>query len=252
MGFKRLVEIMEALRKRCPWDKKQTRQSLKPYLVEETYELIEAIDSNDPETIKEELGDLLLQIMFHSQIGKELGQFDIFDVIETISGKMVSRHPHVFGTEKLDTVDEVLDQWEDRKKEEGKLRDSVLEGLPGSMPSLLRAHRLQCRAARTGFDWRKVEDVLNKLDEEIHEFRTALKRGERKDIEEELGDVFFSLVNVSRFVGVNPEDALRGTISKFISRFRHIEMKAAERGMSLRDMTLEEMDVLWDEAKDGE
>jgi tetrapyrrole methylase family protein/MazG family protein len=235
MSFDRLAEIMDQLREKCPWDKKQTRQSLKPFLIEETYEILEAIDEDDPDKIKEELGDLLLQIMFHARIAREQGEFDINDVIEGISEKMLKRHPHVFGEEEFSTAEEVVEQWEERKKEEGKLRDSVLEGVPKSMPSLLRAHRLQSRAANVGFDWEKAEDVIKKVEEEIGEFQEALTKREKDDI--------------ARFVGINPEDALRKTISKFISRFRHLEIRAAEEGLDLRQMSLEEMDKLWEEAK---
>ncbi|WP_333655196.1 nucleoside triphosphate pyrophosphohydrolase [Dissulfurispira sp.] len=250
-NFQKLLDIMSALRSEngCPWDKEQTRESLKPFLIEETYEVLEALDEDDPEKIKEELGDLLFQIVFHCQMARERGEFDIDDVIKKISDKMIARHPHVFGEEKFETSEEVLRQWEERKREEGKLRESILEGIPKELPSLLRAQRLQARAAKVGFDWNRVEDVMEKLDEELKEFGAALKSKSQKEIEDELGDVFFVLVNVSRFVGVNPEDALRKTISKFISRFRYIEMKAADAGKSLSDMTLEEMDALWDEAK---
>lgn len=249
--FEKLVAIMTALRgeKGCPWDKEQTKESLKPFLVEETYEVLEAIDEGNPEKIKEELGDLLFQIIFHCQIAKERNEFDMNDVIHTISEKMIGRHPHVFGGATYETSEEVLKQWEDRKKEEGKSRESILEGIPKELPSLLRAHRIQARASRVGFDWKQVGDVLQKLDEELREFRAALRRKDQREIEDELGDVFFVLVNISRFVGVNPEDALRKTISKFISRFRYIEMKAAESGKSLSAMSLEEMDALWEEAK---
>jgi tetrapyrrole methylase family protein/MazG family protein len=252
MGLDELIKIMDALREGCPWDRKQTRQSLKPFLVEETYELLEAIEEDNPEKIKEELGDLLFQIVFHSRIAKERGEFDMSDVITNISKKMISRHPHVFGEEKYNTPEEVISHWEEQKKREGKLRKSLLEGVPKTMPSLLRAHRLQDRAAKVGFDWEKTEDVLEKLDEELKEFKKALKRKNQDEIEDELGDIFFVLVNVSRFVGVNPEDALRKTISKFISRFRHIEMVAAEKGVKLSEMTLKEMDSLWEEAKKQE
>lgn len=249
--FQKLLDIMSALRSErgCPWDKEQTRESLKPFLIEETYEVLEALDEGDPEKIKEELGDLLFQIIFHCQIAQENGEFGIDDVIKKISDKMIARHPHVFGDEKFETSQEVLKQWEERKKEEGKLRESILEGIPKELPSLLRAQRLQARAAKVGFDWERVEDVMEKLDEELKEFKTALSNKNQKDIEDELGDIFFVLVNISRFVGVNPEDALRKTISKFISRFRYIEMKAADAGRNLSDMTLEEMEVLWNEAK---
>jgi tetrapyrrole methylase family protein/MazG family protein len=253
MGFNELQDIMRRLRKGCPWDRKQTRESLKPFLVEECYEVIEAIEEGAPQKIKEELGDLLFQIIFHAEIGRERGEFDIDSVIEGISEKMVSRHPHVFEEGKgLDTAEEVVEQWDKKKKEEGKLRESLLEGVPSAMPSLLRAHRLQARAAKVGFDWERVGDVMDKLDEELREFRAALKGKEQSAIEDELGDIFFALVNVSRFVGVNPEDALRRTISKFISRFRHIEIRAAEEGRELSEMTLQEMDALWDDAKKKE
>jgi tetrapyrrole methylase family protein / MazG family protein len=253
-NFQKLIDIMTKLRSEsgCAWDKVQTHETLKPYLIEEAYEVIEAIDEKDPAKMKEELGDLLIQVVFHAQVAKDTGEFDINDVIEGICSKMISRHPHVFGDAKFDTPEEVVKQWHERKKEEGKLRDSALEGVPRELPSLLRAHRLQSRAAKVGFDWEKVEDIFDKLDEELKELREALKKNNIKEIEDELGDLFFVLVNISRSVGVNSEEALRKTISKFISRFRHIEMKAAEAGLRLEDMSLAEMDALWDEAKRGE
>lgn len=246
-----LVKIMAALRGEngCPWDKEQTRESLKPFIVEEAYEVLEAIDEKKPEAVREELGDLLFQIVFQCQIAKELGEFDMPDVIKKIGEKMIARHPHVFGDAEYKTSDEVLVHWEAQKKREGKQRESVLDGVPKTLPSLLRAHRIQDRASRVGFDWDKVEDVLLKLEEELEEFRLALKAKRQEEIEDELGDIFFVLVNISRFVGINPEDALRKTISKFISRFRYIEMAASEQGKNLSDMTLAEMDALWDEAK---
>lgn len=249
--FQKLVEIMAMLRSKdgCPWDREQTRESLKPFLTEETYEVLEAIDEGEPDKIKEELGDLLLQVVFHCQIAKENGEFDINDVIKNICEKMIARHPHVFGSARFETSEEVLKQWDERKKEEGKTKESILEGIPKELPSLLRAQKLQTRAAKVGFDWQRVEDVMEKLEEELHEFRNAIKNKKQKEIEDELGDIFFVLVNVSRFVSVNPEDALRKTISKFISRFRYIEMKALDAGKNLSDMGIEEMDVLWNEAK---
>ena len=251
MDLSELIAIMSALRGEngCPWDKEQTRESLKPFIVEEAYEVLEAIDERKPEAIREELGDLLFQIVFQCQIAKEREEFDMSDVIDKIGKKMVARHPHVFGDADYKTSAEVLVHWEEQKKREGKQRESVLDGIPKELPSLLRAHRLQDRASRVGFDWERVEDVLPKLDEELNEFRDALKRQRTDEIEDELGDIFFVLVNISRFVGINPEDALRKTISKFISRFRYIEMAAADRGKTLSDMTLSEMDALWDEAK---
>jgi tetrapyrrole methylase family protein/MazG family protein len=254
MEFQELLEIMEKLRgeKGCPWDKEQTRESLKPFIVEEAYELIETIEEQSPEKIKEELGDLLFQIVFQCQIAKEKNEFEMSDVIEQIGQKMITRHPHVFGNAEYRTTDEVIMQWEEQKKREGKLRESILDGVPQTMPSLLRAHRLQDRVAKVGFDWERVEDVFKKLDEELKEFKNAFEIKKQDDIEDELGDIFFMLVNLSRFIGVNPEDALRKTISKFISRFRYIEMKAADQGRRLSDMKLYEMDRLWDEAKEKE
>jgi tetrapyrrole methylase family protein/MazG family protein len=251
MDLSELLNIMSALRgeKGCPWDREQTRESLKPFIVEEAYEVLEAIDERNPEGIKEELGDLLFQIVFQCRIAEERGEFGIAEVIERIGKKMIARHPHVFGDADYKTSEEVLIHWEAQKRREGKQRESILDGVPKTLPSLLRAHRLQDRASRVGFDWEKVEDVLLKLEEELNEFRTALKGKKQGEIEDELGDIFFVLVNISRFVGINPEDALRKTISKFISRFRYIEMAAADKGRSLSDMSLAEMDELWDEAK---
>ena len=252
-AFRQLVGLMAALRgpEGCPWDKKQTPDSLKPFLVEECYEVIDALDEGKPDKIKEELGDLLFQIIFHARIAEERGHFSIDDVITAIHEKMTRRHPHVFGDEKLATDKEVLANWEEiKKKEKGHAdRKSVLEGVPKELPSLLRAHRLQERAARVGFDWNHLNEALPKLDEEIAEFKESLKEEDAGKIEEELGDVFFMLVNVSRFLGVNPDEALRKTISKFIHRFRYIEEHAANAGRSLNDMTLDEMEALWQEAK---
>lgn len=249
--FSKLIEIMNRLRAEdgCPWDREQTRETLKPYLIEETYEVIEAIEEGNPEAIKEELGDLLFQIIFHCRIASERNEFGISDVIAKIIEKMVGRHPHVFGGAEYKTSAEVLKQWEERKKEEGKNRDSILEGIPKEMPSLLKAHRIQSRASKAGFDWNHIDGALEKMEEELHEFRNALKTKNKHEIEDEMGDVFFCLVNLSRFTGVNPEDALRKTIAKFIKRFKHIEKKAAELGKTVSDMTIEEMDAFWDEAK---
>jgi tetrapyrrole methylase family protein / MazG family protein len=252
--FQRLVELMATLRgpEGCPWDRKQTSESLKPFLVEECYEVVDALEDGSPEKIREELGDLLFQIVFHARIAEEQGQFTMDDVITGIHEKMVRRHPHVFGDERLSTDKEVLANWEEiKKKEKGNQdRKSVLEGVPKELPSLLRAHRLQERAARVGFDWAHLNEVLPKLDEEITEFKESLKAEDAGKIEEELGDLFFTLVNVSRFLGVNPDEALRKTISKFIHRFRAIEEHAANSGRSLNDMTLDEMEALWQKAKD--
>jgi tetrapyrrole methylase family protein/MazG family protein len=252
-NFPDLVALMAKLRgpDGCPWDLKQTPESLKPFLVEECYEVIDALDEGSPEKIKEELGDLLFQIVFHSRIAEEQGQFTIGDVIAGIYEKMVRRHPHVFGNTRVSSDKEVLANWEEIKKKEKNYteRKSILEGVPRHLPSLLRAHSLQERAARVGFDWSRIEEALPKLDEEIAEFKESLGKEDSVGIEEELGDIFFMLVNISRFLGVNPEDALRKTISKFIHRFRYIEEHAASDGKSLNEMTLDEMETLWQESK---
>ena len=252
-NLKKLVDLMATLRGPggCPWDRKQTAESLKPFLIEECYEVVDALDENNPDKVKEELGDLLFQIIFHARIAEERGEFTIRDVITTNVEKMIRRHPHVFGEEKLTTDKEVLANWEEiKKKEKGyEDRQSILEGVPRSMPSLIRAHRLQERAARVGFDWKHLNETLPKLDEEIEEFKESLKTENAAKIEEELGDIFFMLVNISRFLDVDPEEALRKTIGKFIHRFRYIEESAVNAGKSLNDMTLDEMENLWQEAK---
>jgi tetrapyrrole methylase family protein/MazG family protein len=251
--FIRLMELMARLRGPggCPWDHKQTHESLKPFLIEECYEVVDALDEGDPEKVKEELGDLLFQIVFHARIAEENGEFTMQDVIEANIEKMTRRHPHVFGNARLSTDREVLANWEEiKKKEKGREgRKSVLEGVPRNLPSLLRAHRLQERAARVGFDWTRLEEVLPKLDEEIAEFKGSLRTKDATGVEEELGDLFFVLVNISRFLGVNPDEALRKTISKFVSRFRYIEERAEAAGRTLNDMTIEEMEALWQESK---
>jgi len=249
-----LVELMAKLRgsEGCPWDRKQTTESLKPFLIEECYEVVEALDEGTPSKVKEELGDLLFQIVFHARLAEEQGDFTMQDVIASNIEKMIRRHPHVFGNARLSTDKEVLANWEDiKKKEKGyEERKSILEGVPRHLPSLLRAHSLQERAARVGFDWSRIDEALPKLDEEIAEFKESLKHEDAAGIEEELGDIFFMLVNISRFLGVNPEEALRKTISKFIRRFRYIEEHAANEGRSLNDMTLEDMERLWQNSKE--
>jgi len=252
-SFKDLIGLMARLRgpDGCPWDKKQTPESLKPFLIEECYEVIDALDEAEPAKIRDELGDLLFQIVFHSRIAEERGEFSIQDVITAIVEKMTRRHPHVFGADTLSTDKEVLAQWEIIKAKEKAHQDrtSILEGVPRNLPSLLRAHRVQEKASRAGFDWNHLNEALPKLDEEIAEFKETLQSEDAGRIEDELGDVFFTLVNISRFVGVNPEDALRKTISKFIDRFRHIEEYAANSGRTLNDMSIEEMERLWQESK---
>lgn len=252
-SFYKLVALMARLRSPdgCPWDLKQTPETLKPYLIEECYEVIDALDEHDPNKVKEELGDLLFQILFHARIAEEKNRFSIQDVIEGIHSKMVRRHPHVFGDVPVRDDKDVIANWEEiKKKEKGtEERQSLMEGVPRHLPSLLRAHSLQERAARVGFDWKNLDEALPKLDEEMAEFKESLKTKDAAAIEEELGDIFFMLVNISRFLEVNPEDALRKTISKFIHRFRYIEEKAADAGKSLNDMTLDEMEAFWQESK---
>lgn len=251
--FNNLLKIMSKLRgkKGCPWDKEQTTESLKPFLIEEAYEVIEAIDEKSPEKMKEELGDLLLQVVFHAQLAKERKEFDMEDILETLEEKLIRRHPHVFGDASYEDAKEVLVQWEKIKKEEkaNSKRESMLDSVPKELPALLRAHRLQDKASRVGFDWKHINDVFAKVEEEIKEFKGAVEEKKPDEIEDELGDIFFALVNVARFLEINPEDALRKTISKFISRFRYIEEKAKEAKRELSDMTLEEMDKFWEEAK---
>jgi tetrapyrrole methylase family protein/MazG family protein len=251
MNFEELVDIVAKLRAPggCPWDREQTRESLKPFLVEEFYEVIDALEEGNFSGMKEELGDLLFQIVLQSQLSKEEGKFDINDVITGISEKMVRRHPHVFDSKYLETSDDVSEWWEEHKKREGKNHKSVMDGVPRALPALQRARELQLKATKVGFDWKRIEDVFDKLDEEIREFKGALKKKKYTDAEEEIGDIFFVLVRIANFVNINPEDALRKTIKKFVSRFRYIEKEACSQSKKLSDMTLEEMELLWNAAK---
>ena len=251
--FKKLTEIVNTLmgKNGCPWDKVQTRESLKPYLIEEAYETLEALDGNDPEEIKEELGDLLYQILFHAKISENKKEFNITDVIESISNKMEHRHPHVFKKETLETPDEVATQWEEIKiKEKGKAgRKSVLDGIPSYLPSLLRSQKLKKKAANHGFDWDKISSVFDKLDEEVAEFKKAILSGKKKDVKEELGDILFVIVNIAKFNKIDAEEALRATNNKFIKRFQHIEAEVAKRGKTLKETPLEELEQYWQNAK---
>ena len=252
MQFEELVNIVAKLRspEGCPWDREQTRETLKPYLVEEFYELIDALEDSDDEGIKEELGDLLFQIVLQSQLSKEEGVFDMHDVIEGISRKMIRRHPHVFGEHRLESAADVVEWWEEHKKNEGKNPESVIDGVPRSLPALVRARQLQMKATRVGFDWEKIEDMFDKLEEELKEFREALSRKKHDEMEGELGDILFVLVRIANFVNINAEDALRKTIRKFIQRFQHIEAGASRMGRKVSEMSLDEMEVLWNEAKE--
>jgi tetrapyrrole methylase family protein/MazG family protein len=251
MNFSEFVKIVAKLRgpDGCPWDREQTRETLKPFLVEEFYELIDALDNNDAEEIKEELGDLLFQIVLQSQLSHEQGTFNIDDVVEGIAQKMVKRHPHVFGDREMKTSDDVREWWGKSKEKEGKNYESAMDGVPKALPALIRAQKLQVNATKIGFDWDNIEDVFNKLDEEIGELKEAIHSKDKSEIEHELGDIFFVLVRISNFVNVHPEDALRKTVRKFIRRFHYMESGAVKQGRVLSDLSLEEMEVLWNEAK---
>lgn len=245
--FNELVEIMRRLRKECPWDMEQTHDSIKGATIEETYELIEAIDHKNYEEMKSELGDLLLHILFHSVIAEENNKFNIDDVIISIKEKLIRRHPHVFGDTKINGTEDIAKNWEEIKLSEG--RDSVLEGVPKNLPSLARAYRLQEKASKVGFDWENKNDVWKKVIEEIEEMHEMERNGNFEKLEEELGDVFFALTNYARFLGINPENALRITNEKFISRFKYVEQKIKNLGKKLSESNLKEMDKYWEESK---
>ena len=249
-----LVYLMSRLRAEdgCPWDRQQTHDTLKAYLVEEAYEVLDAIDRRDDEELKEELGDVMLQIAFHAQLAREKGRFDLDDVIRRIVDKIRQRHPHVFGDLEVHDPAEVLANWEQIKqdtREEHNKKRSILDGVPNPLPALLKARRVQEKVSRIGFDWEDLEDMLNKLDEELSEFRRACSGQNGGDMEEEFGDMLFSLVNVARFLGICPEDALRKTVNKFIARFKFIESELERTGRDLNTASLEEMDVFWEKAK---
>jgi XTP/dITP diphosphohydrolase len=245
--FEKLWDIMKQLRRECPWDKEQTHDSIKAALLEETYEAIEAIDLKDYAELKSELGDLLLHIVFHSAIAEETNTFSIDDVIDSITDKMIRRHPHVFANLKVNGTKDILKNWEEIKLTEG--RDSILEGVPKNLPGLARAYRLQEKASKVGFDWDKKEEVWKKVIEEIEEMHEMERKGNLEELEKEMGDVFFALTNYARFIGIHPENALRLTNEKFIARFTYIEKKLKESGKSVSDSTLTEMDKYWEESK---
>lgn len=246
-AFDRLLTIMDELRSGCPWDKKQTMQSLRHLTIEETYELGDAILENDLEEVKKELGDLLLHIVFYAKIGSETKDFDIADVANEICEKLVNRHPHIYGDVKVDNEEQVKQNWENIKLKEGK--KSVLEGVPNSLPALVKANRIQEKVAGVGFDWEQPEQVFEKVQEELSELQEEIKGGNPDQMESEFGDVLFSMINYARFLNINPENALERTNKKFIKRFQYLETKAKESGKSLVDMTLAEIDIFWEEAK---
>lgn len=251
--FDRLIDIMEKLRAPggCPWDAQQDHKTLSRYIVEEAYELVEAIQNEDISHLKEELGDVLLQVVFHATIARQNQEFTIQDVIDAICEKLVYRHPHVFGDVSAETPIEVIRNWEQLKKKERNKenRQSILDGIPKDFPSLLYARKIQSLASRAGFDWQDTDGVMEKIREEIDELSQAIQFDGNEEIEEELGDLLFSIVNLSRFQDVDPEIALRKTNRKFIKRFHEIEKKAKSQGVSLEDMTLDEMDDIWEQSK---
>lgn len=250
-----LVRVMAALRgeKGCPWDKQQTHRSLRQYLLEECYEVLEAIEENDMHKLCEELGDLLLQIVFHAHLANERGDFSLNDVVAKITEKMIRRHPHVFGDLSVRDSEEVLLNWQRIKQRErgDEEKQSILDGIPRHLPALLRAQKIQARAARVGFDWETIEGAWEKVEEELAELKQAYRGEDAGALEEEIGDLLFAIVNIARFLGVEPELALTRTNDKFVSRFRYIEETAREAGRELQDMTLVEMDGLWEEAKNN-
>lgn len=248
-AFARLLDIMDTLREKCPWDKKQTFDSLRCNTIEEAFELADAVERHSMKDICEELGDVLLHIVFYAKMGSEQDSFDIADVCNAISDKMIFRHPHIYGEVKADTADDVLNNWEKIKQKENNGEKTVLGGVPRSLPSLIKAYRIQDKARHVGFDWEKREDVWRKVDEEYHELAAEMAKGETGDIEGEFGDLLFSVVNAARLWNVNPDNALERTNNKFIKRFNYIEKKAKEMGRELKSMTLAEMDKLWNEAK---
>jgi len=246
-AFERLLIVMDELREQCPWDKKQTMESLRHLTIEEVYELGDAILDKDLDEVKKELGDVLLHIVFYSRIASETNDFDIADVCHSICDKLIERHPHIYGDVKVDNEEDVKRNWEQIKLKEGK--KSVLEGVPRSLPAMVKANRIQDKVAGVGFDWEKPEQVFEKVEEELAELKSEIARGDKNAIESEFGDVLFSMINYARFLKVNPENALERTNKKFIKRFQYLESKAKELKKSLKDMTLSEMDVFWEEAK---
>lgn len=248
-AFERMLDILDELRVKCPWDRKQTNESLRPNTIEEVYELADALMQGDNLAIRKELGDVLLHVAFYSKIGSESGAFDIGDVCNALSDKLVYRHPHVFGEVRAEDAETVSQNWEQLKLKEKGGNKTVLAGVPGALPALIKAERIQEKAAHVGFDWEHPDQVWDKVKEEIRETEAEIKANRKEGVEEEFGDLFFSLVNAARLYGVNPENALEHTNRKFIKRFNYLEAKAKEAGKELKDMTLAEMDAIWEEAK---
>lgn len=248
-AFERLLDIMDQLREGCPWDRKQTFESLRTLTIEETYELADSILKGDKQEIKKELGDILLHIVFYAKIGSETQDFDIADVCDGISEKLIYRHPHIFSDTKVANAKEVEENWEQLKLKEKGGNKSVLEGVPQSLPALVKANRIQDKVRGVGFDWDEKEQVWEKVKEEMHEVENEIRKGDQDKMEQEFGDMFFSLINAARLYGVNPENALERTNQKFMKRFNYLESKTLKQGRNLKDMNLEEMDEIWEEAK---
>ena len=248
-AFDRLLTVMDELREKCPWDRKQTFESLRQNTIEETYELASALIKDDMNEIAKELGDVLLHVVFYAKIGSEKGAFDIADVCNKIADKLIFRHPHVYGELAAENADEVSKLWEQVKLKEKDGNKTVLAGIPEALPSLVKAYRIQDKAANVGFDWEKPQDVWAKVKEEIAEFEAEVENMDEEKATDEMGDLFFALVNAARLYKIRPDNALEKTNAKFIKRFNYIEQKAKEKGLSLKDMTLDEMEALWQEAK---
>ena len=251
-AFGRFLDVLDELREKCPWDRKQTNSSLRPNTIEECFELSDALVADDTQNICKELGDVLLHVAFYAKIAQEKQQFDMKDVCDRLCDKLIYRHPHVFGDAVAETAGEVCKNWEQLKMTEKDGNKTILSGVPVSMPSLIKAYRMQEKAANVGFDWEKREDVWAKVKEEIAEVEEEIKQGNAVNLEKEFGDLLFSLVNASRLYGINPDNALELTNNKFRRRFNYVEERTIGQGRNLRDMSLEEMDALWDEAKKDE
>lgn len=251
-AFGRLLDIMDELRVKCPWDAKQTNESLRTNTIEEVYELCEAIIKNNDNEIKKELGDVLLHVVFYAKIGEEKEAYDVADVCNALCDKLIFRHPHVFGDDAAKTAGDVEKSWEQLKLKEKGGNKTILEGVPASLPSIAKAHRIQDKARNAGFDWKKKEDVWEKVSEELTELKDEISNMDADKTEAEFGDMFFSLINAARLYKVNPDNALERTNQKFIRRFNYIEQEAKRQGKILKDMTLAEMDALWEEAKKAE
>lgn len=251
-AFGRLLDVLDDLREKCPWDRKQTNESLRPNSIEEVYELADALIADDTQNIKKELGDVLLHVCFYAKIADEKQQFDIADVCNTLTDKLIFRHPHIYGDVKATDSKTVLQNWEEIKLKEKGGNKTVLGGVPAALPAMIKANRIQEKARNVGFDWEEKEQVLDKVHEELNEVETEMRSGNEKRLEKEFGDLLFAVINAARLYGVNPENALELTNRKFIRRFNYLEAKSKELGKSLHDMSLAEMDAIWDEAKSQE